>query len=420
MYLKDSLVSSVQTILTHKMRSFLTVIGIMIGVASVVSMFSSVNGLKKIIEKNIEGMGWNNSIIVVPSTSDSYGSHRRRFRFMSMSRESKGLSYEDYTRLKQTIPCKDIYGMVETWLTYQIGDKQDYTLVKATNNDFFTNKSFFMKNGNYFSHFQEKNAEKVCILGYYFSKDNYTSNPVGMKINLGNQRFTIIGVLDEDKLNRGAFDFNKWERTRDLSNIYVPLSTGAKYLMPQMKINYIYVQAHDGDSFRQLKNTVRQELLSYHNMSHDFRYEDIGATMVEVLSEFNDMMHKWNVTLTAIASISLLVGGIGLFSTLMISINERMMEIGVRKSIGASEFDIFIYFIMEALTLASMAAILGISTALFLITIIAKTAMVTFPIPVEGIILGLTFSLLIGFVSGFYPAWKASQIDPIQAIYYFE
>jgi putative ABC transport system permease protein len=132
------------------------------------------------------------------------------------------------------------------------------------------------------------------------------------------------------------------------------------------------------------------------------------------------MLKKWNITLSAIASISLIVGGIGLFSTLLISINERMMEIGVRKSIGATEKDIFSHFLLEALFLSIFGAIIGIIFSLLLITIGSAALKIALPLPVAGIFLGLGFAVVIGLISGVYPAWKAARIDPIKAIYYME
>ena len=169
-----------------------------------------------------------------------------------------------------------------------------------------------------------------------------------------------------------------------------------------------------------MKTTTRQNLLAEHKMAHDFSFNDVGALMFKITRELNEMMTKWNVTLSTIASISLIVGGIGLFSTLLISINERMTEIGIRKSIGATETDIFLHFILEALILALIAALIGIFASTFVVKIISNALKSKFSTPIEGILLGIGFSILIGFISGLYPAIKASKIDPIKAIFYFE
>jgi putative ABC transport system permease protein len=169
-----------------------------------------------------------------------------------------------------------------------------------------------------------------------------------------------------------------------------------------------------------MKTTTRQKLLAKHKMAHDFSFNDVGALLFKITEEINEMMKKWNITLSAIASISLIVGGIGLFSTLLISINERMMEIGIRKSIGATDKDIFILFLAESIVLALIGAFVGIFFSSFLVKALTMALKSKFAMPIEGVLVGIAFSIFIGVVSGLYPAIKASRIDPIKAIYYFE
>ena len=423
MLLYDGLLSSFQTIFSHKTRSLLTLLGIMIGVTAVVTMFSSIYGIKKMVNKNMKDMGWNNSIILTPSSGGG-NFHRRRYgRFMRINRKSQGIKYSDYEYLTKNIKTKTNYGFIENYTSYVFENKRDRVALRATDNDYFKSKTYNIKEGRLFNKFDMKNAERVCILGHYFVKEKLKTEigkVLGKRISVGSLRLKIIGVLDMDRLNSGTMNFNTWERRRDLTQIYIPLSTGAKYLRSNSKIDFLFFQAEDEEDFYRLKNEIRQTMLMLHNMAHDFQFQDIGSFMLKITQELNDMMRKWNITLTAIASISLIVGGIGLFSTLMISINERMTEIGIRKSIGATNFSIFYYFMIEALTLAIIAAISGILVSVLLISLIAKTASVNFPIPVEGLLLGIVFSILIGAISGLYPALKASRIDPIQAIFYFE
>jgi putative ABC transport system permease protein len=132
------------------------------------------------------------------------------------------------------------------------------------------------------------------------------------------------------------------------------------------------------------------------------------------------MLAKWNTILMAIASVSLFVGGIGLFSTLLISISERMNEIGIRKSIGASDFDIFTLLLSEAIILTLIGATIGISLAKLIVVLISKAMHVPLVLPFQGVLVGLGFALLIGVLSGIYPAYKASKVNPIEAVYYFD
>ncbi len=422
MHLMENVGSSFQNILTHKMRSTLTLLGILIGVFAVVTMFSTVYGLKQLISQKMEKMGWNNSLIIYPSTGNEKSkSKRRKFRFRYINREAKPLMLDDYQMLKSEIDSKSIYGYINSWQRFLHKDNEEWLRLNATNNEFFKNKTYILKDGRYFNAFEEANALKVCVIGYYFAEEYYKGvNPLGKYITVGQSRYKIIGVLDKDELNKTGMDFNSWERKHDLRAVYIPLSTGAKYLRADNAIDYIYVQSHDSSSFWTLKTKVTQLLLAKHKMAHDFSFNDVGAMMYQITNEIGEMMKKWNIMLSAIASISLIVGGIGLFSTLLISINERMTEIGIRKSIGAKDNDIFSLFIIESIVLSLLGAFAGIGLSVMLISIAAKQIDFNFPIPWEGVLLGISFSLVIGLLSGLYPAIKASRIDPIKAIYYFE
>ena len=420
MYFFESIGSSFQNIFTHKLRSFLTLLGIIIGVFAVVTMFSTVYGLKTMINEKMEEMGWNNSIIVYPSSNETRFSHRR-LRFRYINRETKPITFSDYTMLKNDVLSRYIYGYISSYEKFFINEKQENVHLKATNNDFFSSKTYKLKTGRYFNQYEESNAIKVCVVGYYFAEKYFKDDKTLEKIiTIGRNRYKIIGVLNKDELNQSGMNFNKWERHNDLEAVYIPLSTGARYLRSDNAIDYIYLQATNDKTFAAMKTTTWQKLLANHNMAHDFSFNDVGALLFKITQEINEMMKKWNITLSAIASISLIVGGIGLFSTLLISINERMMEIGIRKSIGATDKDIFILFLAESIVLALIGAFVGIFFSSFLVKALTMALKSKFAMPVEGVLVGIAFSVFIGIISGIYPAIKASRIDPIKAIYYFE
>ncbi|HNZ88766.1 MAG TPA: ABC transporter permease [Candidatus Cloacimonas acidaminovorans] len=423
MNIKDGINSAFQSIFSHKLRSLLTLTGIVIGVLAVVTMFSSVYAIKALIKKNMEGMGWDNSIIIFPGSGNiDLETGKTRSKIRRAKQNVPPLNYDDYLALKENLNYKCIYGTISQHSLYRVGNKINNIILRATEVEFFQNKSYPISKGRYFNAYEAENNIPVAVLGYHFAEEYFKDkDPIGQVLVLGSQRFTIVGVLASDVLNTGnGMNFDPWQREWDLKAVYIPLKYGATYLSPARMIHQIYIQSNSSEDYAKVKNEARQILLARHNMYPNFQFMDIGDMILNITQEINKFMDKWNVTLIAIASISLIVGGIGLFSTLLISIQERMTEIGIRKSIGATEQDIFFYFIFEALALAFIGAILGVVLAWILIVLIAKGINFPLYLPVQGVAVGIGFSLLVGFLSGIYPAWKATGIDPIQAIYYHE
>lgn len=420
----DAIRSALVSIASHKMRSLLTTIGIVIGVMAVVTMFSSVYALKSVITKNMEGMGWNYSILITNGNPDADIDYQRaavqaQRRARQMPRQ---LDLTDYQELKDKLSYKGIYGMTETSSLQRIGNEDNYISLKATENYFFKSKSYDISQGRLFSVVESAQGHPVAIVGYKYAEKYYPNKDLlGETLIMGDHRFRVIGILGSDKLNsENGMHFNPWERDRELQAVYVPLQYGANRFTAGRQVPMIYLQAEDEASLAVLKTHARQILLSRRNMYPSFQFMDIGSMMLQITAEIDSQMKKWNITLFAIASISLIVGGIGLFSTLLISIQERMTEIGIRKSIGASDSDIFFYFIFEALSLAFVGAVLGIMIAWVILSLIGSALKFPLYLPLPGVLVGMFFSLVIGFISGLYPAIKAAGIDPIKAIYYLD
>ncbi|MFA5499238.1 MAG: ABC transporter permease [Candidatus Cloacimonadia bacterium] len=404
----------------------MTLVAIVIGIFSVVVMFSSIYGIKLFVQTSIEDMGWNNSIIIYPSedhqtvvSSGMRGLGRRRF--MYMSRQVKPLDISDYYALKQENNYKYLYGMIENRNWLSLPTERKFVRLKATNLDFFHSKSYTIDQGRFFNNYEEANGAKVAVVGSHFVTNHFSNDePINKMITIGDLRYKIIGTLKLTPQPPAGMDFDEWTKRMDLEAVYIPLQTGSKYTKQNNAIDFIYIQSEDEDSFSYMKNRTRQILLANHQMGHDFSFQDVGATVAQISQELEEVLKKWNITLTTIASISLLVGGLGLFSTMLISLNERMLEIGIRKSVGATPVSIFFHFILESLLLSLIGALVGILLSVISLKIASQALTFSFPIVYEGILLGIAFAAIIGFLSGFYPAFLASKMDPIQAIYYNE
>lgn len=419
----DGIRSALQSIFSHKLRSLLTLTGIVIGVLAVVTMFSSVYALKKLIKDNMEGMGWNYSVVITAEAGQRIiGPRTMRRAIRRTAQNVKTISYDDFVALRDGIPHRSIYGMIESNTLHRIKGQNKFVRIRATNPEFFVNKTYALQKGRYFTDTEGEQQLPLAVLGYYFAQEHFGDrDPLGQELQLGRYRFRVVGVLDKDRLDSGnGMNFNTFERKMDLEAVYVPLKYGATYFGTGKGVHMIYLQAPSEAEFDRMKSSARQLLLARHNMYPNFSFMDIGDMLLTINKEIDDQMRKWNITLSAIASISLLVGGIGLFSTLLISIQERMTEIGVRKSIGATDSSIFFYFLYEAVALALGGALLGIMLAWLILTSIGKAISFPLYLPIAGVGLGTFFSLVIGILSGLYPALKASRIDPIKAIYYLD
>jgi putative ABC transport system permease protein len=421
MFITDNVKSSLAIIMSHKIRTLLTLIGIIIGVLAVVAMFAAVDGVKKTMQDSVGKMGWNNSFEVVPKTNDDNGSGRWRRRRRRNNRESKPLTLADFRAIRKEIDCKYIYGWLETTSFDRKSKLARWIYIKATTNDYFQLKEYNIFDGRNFNPLEHKKATNVCLIGYYFWKETMGAKKdvIGQKLTLGDYRYTIIGIIGEDiDTSKNSFDWSSWQRRWDLKSVFIPLSTGAKNYSEKNSISNIYVQSEDDNQYQFNKNKTRQILLSRHSMVESFEFNNISKDVLEFTQRFEEMVKKWNTILLAIASVSLFVGGIGLFSTLLISISERMNEIGIRKSIGATNSDIFMLLLSEAIILTLIGAGIGVVLARIIIIFIGKGLQLDLGLPFQGVLTGLAFALVIGILSGIYPAYKASKVSPIEAVYY--
>ncbi len=412
-------VSGIKSILSHKLRSFLTLAGIMIGVAAVTTMFSSVEAMKNLIEETISSLGYDNVIVLYSKYPDTSNDQLKKYNSVKRFQQ---INYSDYEALKENLNnIEYIYPTIDDQRNTIINGKKSQIRLKGVHNTFFTEKNYFVAEGRDFNTIESQNGENVCVLGKTLSTKLFPKgNAIGQYISIGDIRIKIIGIVDYESSESSFAQGNEWERRMALESCYIPTKFAAKYLRPSMNIDVIWIKANDAEGVGDVYNLAIQTLRSRHNMADDVGMRDISSTMLEVRQQVNEFLKNWNIILLAISSISLFTGGIGLFSILLISITERMKEIGIRKSIGAKNRDIFSYFLFESIILALFGGIVGSGLALLLIGALSRALKVDVSFPIMGITVGLSFAIIVGLVSGFYPAYKASKINPIKAIFYTE
>ncbi|MCF7919598.1 MAG: ABC transporter permease [Candidatus Cloacimonetes bacterium] len=395
---------AMKSIFKNKMRSFLTSLGIIIGVCSVIVMVGVGQGSQQKIEDSISSLG-TNLILVFPNYMRQQGVSSGR-----SGRES--LKPEDPAYLeangKYILAASgsirtggQIIGGVGNWNTSIEGVSASYLIIK----------SWSMESGSFFTQRDDDTKKKVCVIGKTIAEELYPDmEPVGQRLRIRNKPFTIIGVLAEKGENSMGNDQD------DI--ILAPTKTVLTRLRGRDFLNQIYVSATSEDDLAAAQAEVTELL----RLKHKLDYGEADDFIVRTQTEITDMASATSKTLTlllaAIAGVSLVVGGIGIMNIMLVSVTERTREIGIRLAIGARGKDVLRQFLYEAITLSLTGGILGILLAAGISSILNHFTEINALINPQIVIVAVLFSAAVGIFFGYYPARKAAQLNPIDALRY--
>lgn len=398
---------AIRAIRANKMRSTLTSLGIIIGVAAVIVMLAIGNGAQISIQNEMRTMG-SNLIIVrsgVSTSSGARGGHG--------SQPTMKLS--DGNAIQEKIPAIKLAAPVLSEVAQLVAGNNNWsTQITGTDNRNFLIKEWNLAYGRMFSEGDVKNAAKVAILGQTVVNELFGDvDPINKTVRIKGMPFRIIGVLEE----RGQ---NGMGQDQD-DEVFIPISTAQKKVMgvdfPD-QVKFIILQAVDAESTYTSQEEIRLLLRQRHNLGAN-KDDDF---VIRNLTQMMEMMQKSTTVMTillgSIASISLLVGGIGIMNIMLVSVTERTREIGIRMAIGAKSWDIRWQFLMEALVLSLIGGLMGILFGLLGVHLVKAFTSLTPSVNLLYIILPFSFAGLVGLFFGFYPAYKASLLNPINALRY--
>jgi putative ABC transport system permease protein len=402
-----------ENLLAHRLRSLLTMLGMIFGVAAVVSMLSIGAGARQRVMALIEQMGVHNLIVEAKETTE-WQAH------LKMRKISPGLTLQDYriiqddvnditasTPRKRFTPSKTIPKA-----------QQDPPTVYGVNSHYIDVMGLHVLQGRFFASDEESRASAVCVLGAGAKSNLFgANNPLGQWVKLNQQWFQVIGVASPQISSQTEVSGVPAQDLNDL--IYVPLSAAIlrledSYSFTRDEIDGIYLHLRDEANVPQIAQIVRAILNSTHHAAGDFSV----IVPAELLAEQRQTERLFNAVMVAIASISLLVGGIGIMNIMLASILERTREIGVRRAVGARQFDIIRQFVIEATIISFVGGSFGIVFGCVMSRLIAWLAGWSTIVTVPSIILAFLVSITVGLVFGIYPAVKAARLDPVEAIRY--
>ncbi|MBF0384452.1 MAG: ABC transporter permease [Candidatus Omnitrophica bacterium] len=399
----DCLRQAVVSMLSHKMRSVLSILGILIGVAAVIAMLALGQGAKESIEKQLASLG-SNLLVIRPGSSRIHGVSMEagtvtRFTFRDV-RDIHSL----FGLVKKVCPSVNGKGQIV------YGNKNWSTQVEGVGVDYAEMRAAIPVLGRFFSEEEMRMREKVAVLGQTVVRELFgDQNPVGETIKVNGVNFKVIGILP----SKGG---DSW-RDRD-DNIVIPITTAMFRVFGKEYIDSISVEIVSPQLIDSAQEEIKALIITKHRL--DKKDEDSFQirNMSEIKSTLESTTKTMSLLLGAIAAISLLVGGIGIMNIMLVSVTERTREIGLRKAIGANNKDILVQFIIEAVLMSFIGGISGIilgTGAAVLITLFAGWSV---KITVSSIVMAVGFSVAIGVFFGIWPAKQASKLDPIEALRY--
>ena len=407
MYVTEAVRTSVAEILSHKLRSALTLVGIVLGTTALVVMVSVIGGLAVAVQDGLTDLGFDGVIFVVPQqTQDRI--EKKKEGYSRGLRSADGLVIEGGREvIQKAAPVLSLGNE-----TARVNGRTLKVLVEGVTPAWGQIRNRVPETGRYLAEQDVETRATVALLGEKLKKDVFGSeDALGREIAIRGVRFRIVGVLKHFGNNQVGDD----EMERDNSKVYIPITAAQKYFAGTDAVHAWAFQA-DPERLDDAKKEAEALVRRSHRGISDFKVENIGQEILRVRKEVDKLIVNWNIVLASIAGISLLVGGIGIFSVMQISISERTYEIGLRKSMGATDPEIFGQFLIESVSLSLVGAFLG--TALgYGITVLAGQSFESgLSVSPLALVLAAGFAIGIGLGAGVYPALRASRLNPVEAI----
>lgn len=412
MSLAENFQVALRALAANKLRTFLTMLGIVIGVAAVITLVSVGQGVESFVNEQFQGLG-NNLLFVFPGELGPDSQPRRPGSF--------GLTNEDTLALSDPLLLPDVLRVVPEYTrpgAISRGRYESRTTVTGTTTDYPDIRNFYPAGGNFFNEQDQQTGARVAVLGQTVYEELFPDgeSPLGETIKINNVPFQIIGLMEE----KGGSGFNDQD---DL--ILIPLNTAQRRLFParradgKLRIDLIYLQLIDPE--RQNSTIAQIELVmrDTHQLAFDQENDFTVLSQSEVISAFDQVTNVLTIFLGVIAGISLLVGGIGIMNIMLVSVRERTREIGLRKAVGAKSRDILWQFLVEAVVLALAGGLIGLFLGIVGSQLIASFSENLKPsVAWESVWLAIAFSALVGLFFGIYPATRAARLNPIDALRY--
>lgn len=399
MLTRDLLIETYTAIMTNKVRTALTMLGIVIGIGSVIIMTAVGRGAQNDIEESIQSIGAN-LLMVQPGAGRGFGP-------VASGSSADSLTLDDVEAIRQK---SEYISYIAPQITgrYQViaGNENINTSVVGTTSDYAIVRGSKLKYGSFLTSVDDQRMSRAIVFGSDASDDLFGegNNPVGQKVRIQRISFTVVGVLTQTGINDDT--------------LYAPLKTVGQYLSGGDSLGSIDVSVRSSEEMDIAEEEITEILLQSHNIQDadlaDFRVRN----QADIISVASDVTGAMTFLLGAVASISLVVGGIGIMNMMLTSVTERTREIGLRKALGATINDIRLQFLLEAIALTLFGGILGVLLGFGVSWFVDTKLGYASEVSQMSVVVAFGVSAAIGVVFGLYPAWRASKLDPMKALRY--
>lgn len=406
MVVGESIRTSLEEVKAHPLRSFFTLIGVILGTLALVVVLSVLDGVEAAVWQGVEDLGLDGVLVV----------HQRKPTDRieaAKAHISRGLRVEDTRYFKENELVTAIGPVGETRAVITSGKVTRRVDVYGITPAFVSIKGRKTSEGRFISERDYHGSAPVCVLGFKLKQQLFGGEEaIGHQINLAGRRLTVIGV--GTKFNMQFV--NDDDMRKETGGVYVPFSIYEDMFGKANAISYMLAKAVVPEKSIDAEDETARLYAQAHHGIHDVRVENVGKEILKERGNIQRIIRNWRIVFFSIAGVSLLIGGVGIFSVLKISISERLFEIGLRKSMGATNTEIFGQFLIESVTLSVVGAAVGLGGGIALVRVISGFFPAGLPVSLFGLSVASGFAVSIGLLAGLYPSISASRLEPVDAL----
>lgn len=406
MQIGESVRTSLEEVKGHPLRSAFTLFGVILGTLALVVVMSVLDGVQNSVLKGINDLGLDGVIVATPRTPTDRVERAK-------AHLSRGLRIEDIKAFENTENIEEMAPVGESRAVVTAGNVTRRVNIYGVTPEFREIRNRHLTGGRFISKRDVETAASVVVLGYNLKRSLFGGeDAIGRQVNVGGRRLTVVGV--GAKMGNNFVDDDDFRK--EMGGVYVPWTVYRDMFGRADAISYMLAKAITPEKSVDAEDEATARFRQAHNNIGDTRLNNIGKEMIKERAQIEVILRNWRIVFFSIAGVSLLIGGVGIFSVLKISISERLFEIGLRKSMGASDVDIFLQFLIESVTLSVVGAGIGLFLGMAVVGLIAQFFPAGLPVSAFGVMVSTGFAIFVGLFAGLYPSLTASRLQPVEAL----